>query len=157
MAKYSIEDTTLTGMSDAVRGLNGDTAKRTPSQMMTAIAEASGEVTAQTDLLEQVLTALDGKVSGGSADNPELVTLINKFGTVYYVGFKDELLFGGESSSSTTSSVVKGSVIRVFVGGSIYPSMTGGFEDMGVTADGYQQYKILGDVTINKTSGGGSN
>lgn len=69
MAKYSIEDTTLTGMSDAVRGLNGDTAKRTPSQMMTAIAEASGEVATQTDLLGQISAALEGK---GSASLPQL-------------------------------------------------------------------------------------
>jgi len=62
MAKYSIEDTTLTGMSDAVRGLNGDTAKRTPYQMMAAIEAASSEVATQTELLEQILAALDKKL-----------------------------------------------------------------------------------------------
>jgi len=87
-------------------------------------------------------------------DTPELVTLTNKFGKVYYVGFKDGLLFSGVSSSGTTSNVVKSSVIRIDASGAAYPSITGDFEDMGVTDDGYQQYKILGDVTINKTSGG---
>lgn len=42
MAMYSIEDTTLTAIANAIRGKNGSSSKYTPAQMATAIAAISG-------------------------------------------------------------------------------------------------------------------
>lgn len=52
MAKYFIEDTTLTAMADTIRSLTGSTAPLTPSEMTAGVQEAKEDVDSAMDALE---------------------------------------------------------------------------------------------------------
>lgn len=73
-----IKNTTLINLADKIRILSGEENAMTPAEMGTELDEASAEVVIQTELIEQLMDALDGKAvpddgAGGSADESELI------------------------------------------------------------------------------------
>lgn len=64
MAKYVIDDTTLTGIADPIRVLSGGSEQLSPAAMGAAVTDANAEVSAQTDLLAQIKAALEAKQEG---------------------------------------------------------------------------------------------
>lgn len=68
MAKYSIEDSTLTGIADAIRGKEGSSAAIPVSNFASRIGaidtqeDLDAEMTTQDNLIAQLLAALEGKV-----------------------------------------------------------------------------------------------
>ena len=81
MAKYFIQDETLTNLADKIRVLNGTEESMTPSQMDSELGDANDEVDAQSTLIDQLSEMLDGKAAGGdvtsetNAYTNKLVTL----------------------------------------------------------------------------------
>lgn len=72
MAKYVIEDTRLGGIADEVRTLTGQSGTLTPAVMQEDLKGANETVTALEAKIEEILTELDGKATGGSGGDPTL-------------------------------------------------------------------------------------
>lgn len=66
MNEYLIKGETLTDIADEVRELSGVTNGLTPSIITTNLNEVNSEVASQTELIEQIATALEGKASGNT-------------------------------------------------------------------------------------------
>ena len=74
---YSIKEETLVAIADNVRAITGTTGELTPGEMTTSSTEISTEVDTQTELIEQIQTALEGKAGGvtlPTLDNPAAAT-----------------------------------------------------------------------------------
>lgn len=73
MGKYVIDETTLTGIGDAIREKEGTTAAIPVNNMKTRIQaidtqeDLDEEMATQADLIAQIMTELEGKAGGGSA------------------------------------------------------------------------------------------
>ena len=65
MAKYLIEDTTLTNIADEVRELSGLSKPITPEYMINYLNAANADVGTQTEIIEEIAAALEGKAVGG--------------------------------------------------------------------------------------------
>ena len=63
---YSIQEDTLVAIADNVRAITGTTGELTPGEMTTSSGEISTEVSTQTELIEQIQAALEGKAGGNS-------------------------------------------------------------------------------------------
>ena len=57
-------NTKMTALADEIRTLNGSSDKLGIDAMTTATNSANTEISSQTDLISQIITALDGKTSG---------------------------------------------------------------------------------------------
>lgn len=68
MAKYVVDDSTMTNIADPVRTLMGLTGGLTPANMKTQLDSANTAVTSQADLIAQITAALEGKAGGGSGE-----------------------------------------------------------------------------------------
>ncbi len=66
MAEYLIQDTTLTSLADKIRVLSGTEGTMMPSQMIANVQSANDEIDVQSALIDQLIAALEGKVTGGS-------------------------------------------------------------------------------------------
>lgn len=64
--KYVVDDETMTQIANPLRGLMGKTDRLTPTEMAAAGNAAKTEVSTQSDLIAQIIVALNGKVSGGT-------------------------------------------------------------------------------------------
>lgn len=63
MVEYLIQDTTLTGMADEIRRLNGSTGTLKPGAMITELQTVNTAIATQEDLLAQVITAIASKAA----------------------------------------------------------------------------------------------
>lgn len=61
MSDYIIKDTTLTGLADGIRALNGVTGVMSPAEIKTAAADAKAEAETQTALISQLREILSTK------------------------------------------------------------------------------------------------
>lgn len=66
MAKYFIQDTTLTNLADKIRVLNGTEDTMTATEMVDNVQTANSEVDTQSALIDQLSEILEGKAAGGS-------------------------------------------------------------------------------------------
>lgn len=66
MAKYVIEESSLTGIADEIRTMSGSTEKITPSEMVTNLQTLNAEIENQAELISQIQVALESKASGNS-------------------------------------------------------------------------------------------
>lgn len=71
MAKYFIQDETLTNLADKIRVLNGTEESMTPTQMNENLSDANNEVDIQSGLINQLSELLDGKAISGSSGEVE--------------------------------------------------------------------------------------
>lgn len=76
MAEYLIQDTTLTAIADEVRTLSDVTDELSPSAMTVNVRNANSEISTQTELLAQVVSALVGKAAGNGGALPDGVSAI---------------------------------------------------------------------------------
>ena len=82
MGKYVIDETTLTGIGDAIREKEGSTEGIDPNDMKTRIQaidtqeDLDEEMATQDELIEQVNEALIGKTGGGSKPEPVIEELL---------------------------------------------------------------------------------
>lgn len=63
MAKYVIEESSLTGIADEIRTMSGSTEKITPSEMVTNLQTLNAEIENQAELISQIQVALESKAS----------------------------------------------------------------------------------------------
>lgn len=79
MAKYIIQGETLKAIADEVRDLTDITDEINPSEMIANMEQANADVAAQTEIIEQIRTALDGKAGSNAA---EIGALIDQSGVL---------------------------------------------------------------------------
>lgn len=110
MAKYVIEDTTMTGLANEVRTLTGDTEAKTPGAMKTDLQEANAAVQSQTALIGQIKTALEEKAGGGSVQTVS-VTITDWDGGTFYYKNPDANVMSKTKAGTETIDVPGGMVI----------------------------------------------
>ena len=82
MGKYVIDETTLTGIGDAIREKDGTTEGIDPSDMKTRIQaidtqeDLDAELATQDNLIAQIMTELEGKAAGGGDEIPTCTVII---------------------------------------------------------------------------------
>lgn len=59
----------MTALADEIRELSGTTASKSIDAMTSDVDAANAEIAEQTELLEQIATALEGKAGGGSGED----------------------------------------------------------------------------------------
>lgn len=119
MAKYSIEDSTLKGIGDSTRSLDGTSGSLTPEEMKTHIdqfgAALGTNLTEQNSLIAQLAAALEGKssTSGGAGVETCIVTIEDTYGSYPDTLFIlcDGSIVTIESGATKSFSVNKNSVI----------------------------------------------
>ena len=79
MAKYIIQGETLKAIADEVRDLVDITDEINPNEMIANMEQANADVAAQTEIIEQIRTALDGKAGSNAA---EIGVLIDNSGVL---------------------------------------------------------------------------
>lgn len=75
MAEYLIKDTTLVGLANSARVITGETKQLSPAEMKEQLMIAKEAIDAQADLIAQISSVLDNKVSGGTNDIIRTCTL----------------------------------------------------------------------------------
>lgn len=70
MAKYSINDSTLTGIADSVRDLSGESDGLSTTNMRNLVNEAVDQINIQKETISQIQIALQGKAGGGEGIVP---------------------------------------------------------------------------------------
>jgi hypothetical protein len=68
MAKYIIQGETLKAIADEVRDLVDITDEINPNEMIANMEQVNADVAAQTEIIEQIKTALDGKAGSNAAE-----------------------------------------------------------------------------------------
>ena len=74
MSEYIIQGETLTSIGDEVRTLSGTTDTMSPSAMATNVEAANTEITGQSSLISQIISALDGKAAGSGSGGSTITT-----------------------------------------------------------------------------------
>lgn len=82
MARYFIQDETLTNLADKIRVLNGTEENMTPSQMDSELGDANDEVDTQSTLIDQLSEMLEGKAVGGDGEQATPVISVSSDGLI---------------------------------------------------------------------------
>lgn len=150
----------MTALADEVRTLSGVTEEKSLDDLISDTTAANGEVDAQTELIGQIMTALDGK-AGGSGDGDgsiETCTVsISEFEfatstiTIYFLQSdgnvnSDTVISAGQT---VTLSVAKGFIIvqDSYKGDAITGLCSEGIEQI-VSASGCSVFNVTKDGTI---------
>lgn len=80
-------NTKMTAIADEVRDLTGVTSTLTLDAMASNLSDANDEVSSQTNLIAEIVSALEGKASGGSGDSIKTctVTVVNHSDSTYTI------------------------------------------------------------------------
>ena len=81
MARYLIEDTTLTDIANNIRSFTDSNELLSPTNMISDLSEANEHINTQTNLINHIQSALIGKASGGSGITPTGEIEITENGT----------------------------------------------------------------------------
>lgn len=156
MSEYLVQRQSLKNIADEIRVLSGTTEPLGLTEMATNVKEANDEVADQTDLIAQVVSALQGKsVPGGGGVETCTVTinyigppLPNTEAKIYYTDetqtAKDVVFVWG-----TAYKVIKGSMIRIYCGVYTFPISSGTNYTIVQAHSQDKYYFITGDVTFS--------
>ena len=76
MAQYLINDTTLTNIAGGIRSINDSTDNYTPSQMITELNNMKNEVENQTDLIIDLIAAINNLPNASEAGDLEALGVL---------------------------------------------------------------------------------
>ena len=152
MAEYLIQDTTLSGIADEIRILNDTTSTMSTAVMKSNLMEFNSDMNAsiaeQDNLIAQIISALDGKVTGSSvivgattlsASNPSI--------TISNVTEKDNVvLMYMDSGGYQASAMADAGLGNVIVHGESHSYTI-------MYADGLYAYSDDGFINYDKTTG----
>lgn len=145
MAKYFIEEETLTNLGNKIRVLNGSTETMTPVEMGTTLdtfnTEISAELAAQDTLIADIMTALEGKTAGGS--EPKVISISVDSSSVAGVYYHDASGTIQRAEAGTTFEALNGLVLYY----GTYP--------VQATGD-YTESSVLNYQSVKFNSAGGS-
>ena len=118
----------MTALADEIRILSGTTETMGLDDMAMNISDANDEVVSQADLITQIVSAIDGKASGGGSSSIEAWTGIVDggwhLGMEYHVHYLDETFtphtFMIPCVTQESITIASGTFIVVTDAGSIY-------------------------------------
>lgn len=160
MAKYSIENTTLTNIANEVRTVTGSTGSMTPAAMQSNLRTFDNDMTSvvneQDNLVAQIAAALEGKMVPPSAPVVETCRVKIRFAMmlgdvsayIYYLDSEMVVrsIYVESWGSECELEVVKHSIL--YTSGMYYPSLTfDNLNNVQIAIEGILT-QINGDVEI---------
>ena len=150
-------NTKMTAIADEIRELSNTSNKMNLDTMTNNLSEANSEINTQTDLIEQIVTALNGKAAGGDITLPTL----NNPGTASDLLEGKELIDGngnvvtGTIPTQTAQTITPGTTDKTIASGKYLTGTQTIKGDANLVAENIVKGKSIFGVEGSAESGGG--